>query len=144
MIKPALWIFALLFMVALYADVATIKAEPNLEKRARLALTEAGDVLTTAQGAYEKGDLPGAQAALLKMLELVEAAQSALAETHKNPVRSPKHFKNAEVKSRELLKRIEGFERSMDFQDRNLIEPAKTKIQEIHDVWLLGIMGPKK
>ncbi|MDQ6704778.1 MAG: hypothetical protein M3Z85_02305 [Acidobacteriota bacterium] len=144
MIKPALWTFALLAGTALYADVATIKAEPNLEKRARLALSEAGDVLTSAQSAYEKGDRPDAQSGFEEMRELVEAAQSALAETHKSPVRSPKHFKNAEVKSRELLKRIEGFEQSMDFQDRNLIEPAKTKIQEIHDAWLLGIMGPKK
>lgn len=144
MIKPALWIFALVFCAALHADVASVKGEPNLEKRARLALANAGDVLTTAQGDYEKGDLPGAQGAFDEMRELVEVAQSALAETHKNPVRSPKHFKNAEVKSRELLKRIEGFEQSMDFQDRALIEPAKTKIQEIHDGWLLGIMGPKK
>ncbi|MGI8988966.1 MAG: hypothetical protein ACR2I2_05180 [Bryobacteraceae bacterium] len=143
MIKPALWIAALL-CGALYADVGAVKAEPNLEKRARLALTDAADVLTTAQSDYDKGDRPGAQAAFMEMRELVEVAQSALAETHKSPVRSPKHFKNAEVKSRELLKRIEGFEQSMDFQDRDLIEPAKTKIQEIHDAWLLGIMGPKK
>ncbi len=140
------FVCALLLLGAalLQGDLAGIKSEANLEKRARLAIENAEGALKNAQSDYEKGDSNGVAAAISEMRESIEVAHVALAETGKNPVRSPKHFKNAELKSRALLKRLDGFERSMDFEDRKVVEPAKIRIQEIHDEWLLGIMGNKK
>ncbi len=135
---------SLLTVATLQGDLAGIKSEANLEKRARLAIENAEGALKNAQSDYEKGDANGVATAISEMRESVEVAHVALAETGKNPVRSPKHFKNAELKSRALLKRLDGFEQSMDFEDRKIVEPAKIRIQEIHDEWLLGIMGNKK
>lgn len=135
---------ALLTAITLHADLSTAKAEPNLEKRSRLALENADAALRTAQEDYEKGDPGSAETFISEMEQSVEVAHGALAATGKNPLRSPKHFKYAELKSRDLLRRLEGFERSMDFADRKFVEHAKMKIQEIHDEWLLGIMGNKK
>ncbi|MDQ6699526.1 MAG: hypothetical protein M3Z36_05015 [Acidobacteriota bacterium] len=135
---------SLLAVITLQGDLASIKSEGNLEKRARLAIENAENALKNAQSEYDKGAVNGAAAAISEMRESIEVAHASLAGTGKNPVRNPKHFKNAELKSRALLKRLDNFEQSMDFEDRKSVEPAKVRIQEIHDEWLLGIMGHKK
>ena len=136
--------YVLFTVMTLRADLASIKSEANLEKRARLAIENAESALKNAQAEYDKGEVNSVAAAISEMRESVEVAHAALAEKGRNPVRSPKNFKNAELKSRALLKRLDGFEQSMDFGDREVVEPAKIRIQEIHDEWLLGIMGNKK
>lgn len=144
MSRLTLTALSLLTAAMLQADLAGIRSEANLEKRARFAIQNAEGALRDAEADYEKGDSRGVAAAISEMRESIEVARAALADTGKNPVRSPKHFKNAELKSRALLKRLDGFEQSMNFEDRKMVEPAKARIQEIHDEWLLGIMGTKK
>jgi hypothetical protein len=143
-VRITLFAASLLAAGTMYASIAEIKAEPHVEKRAHLALANADIALTTAETKYQAGDRPGASAAIDEMKESVEIAEAALEGTHKNPRRSPKHFKFAETKSRDLLRRIDGFEKDMDLDDRKMIEPVRMRIQEVHDSWLLGILGKSK
>jgi hypothetical protein len=125
-------------------DPNRIKAEPNLEKRSRLALENAEEDLTEARARYLKGDMSAAPKLLTELSESVEVARDALRETHKDPSKKPKHFKYAEIRTRDLLRRLDSFEQEMSVADRTLIAPVKERIQQTHDEILLGIMGKKK
>ena len=78
------------------------------------------------------------------LADAVELAETSLKETGKNPIRSPKHFKNAEIKTRGLLRTLDAFERDMNAADRSMIEKTKGRVQEAHDRLLQDIMTGKK
>jgi hypothetical protein len=125
-------------------DLARVEAEPNLEKRAHAALDNADDALKQAREAYAKGDDGAATARLDEVQRSVELADSALKQTGKNPSRSPKHFKQAEMRTRDLLRKLDGFRDQMSVADRAAAERVVEAVQKIHDAWLDGIMGKKK
>jgi hypothetical protein len=123
--------------------IAVLLQQPNLEQQARLALDKADVSLTDARAAYAKRDLDRTKAMLQDLQNEVELAQKSLADTGKDARRRPKHFKYGEVKLRDMLRRITSLEHDMDVDDREMIAAAKAKVQEVHDAWLLGIMGAK-
>ncbi len=138
--------FLLFFVLAvgLRAEgLSEIKNEPNPEKRAKLALANADNALTEAKTAYAKGDLKGTGADLNEMRDSVEMARASLTETGKDARKRSRPFKYGEAKTRELLRRLEALENAMDIDDRQMIETPKAKVQQVHDAWLLGIMGEK-
>lgn len=135
----------LYLVVPLRADVREIESEPNLEKRAEKALANADVSLKTAEDSYlSKGDLKRTSAALDEVADSVQLAYAALTGTRKNPSRSPKHFKRAEIKTRELLRRLEDFRQQMGVDDRGVTEKARAVVQKVHEDLLAGIMGGKK
>lgn len=125
-------------------DLARVQAEPNLEKRAHMALDNAVEALKQAREAYAQGNDAAATARLDEVQRSVELAASALQQTGKNPSRSPKHFKEAELKTRELLRKLDNFRDQMSVADRAVVERVAEAVQKIHDAWLDGIMGKKK
>ena len=125
-------------------DLARLQAEPNLEKRARAALDNAEDALKQARDAYSKGDDAAASARLEEVGQSVELALTSLKQTGKNPSRSPKYFKQAEMRTRALLRRLDGFRDEMSVVDRPLLDRVAAGVQKIHDVLLDGIMGKRK
>jgi hypothetical protein len=116
---------------------------PNLEQQARLSLEKADKALADAKAAYAKHELEQTKSFIQEMLNDVELAEKSLADTGKNARRRPKQFKFGETKTREMLKRIDSLENDMDIDERPFVAAAKVKVQEIHDEWLLGIMGAK-
>jgi hypothetical protein len=125
------------------ADLAKAQAEPNLEKRAGLSLDNARTAYKEAREAYDKGDNDRAAAAIREIEESVDLAFTSLKATGKDPRRSPKHFKKAEIETRELSKHLEAFDNAMSFTDRPMLEKAKAKVQQVHDDLLLGLMEGK-
>ncbi len=126
------------------ADLAQVRAEPNLEKRSRAALENAERALKDSRKAYEAGDLKETAALLDEVKESVDLADISLKETHKDPIRSPKHFKNAEIKTQTLLRRLEALSQDMNVADRPLVEKVKERVQEVHETLLQGVMVGKK
>lgn len=143
MVRWSVLLVALLAAPAL-ADLSAARAEPNLEKRSRKALENAERVFAAAREAYRKGDVSQSQAALEEVRESVVLANESLKQTGKNPSRSPKHFKRAEIKTRGLLRRMEDFRLQMSFDDRETLDRVRAVIDKIHQELLLGIMGGKK
>jgi len=131
-------------LVLLSFDLGSIKTEPNLEHRSELALTNANSALDTARSAYDSGDAAKAEAALQELRESVDLAFDSLTSTGKDPRRSPKYFKKAEMSIRLLLRRIEGVAQNFSFADRNGIEHIRDHVSEIHDNLIEGIMSKKK
>jgi hypothetical protein len=123
--------------------IAILFQQVNLEQQARLALEKADKALTEAKAAYATHDLDKTKALVQEMLADVVLAEKSLADTGKDARRRPKQFKYGETKTREMLKRIDSLENDMDIDDREPVAAAKVKVQEIHDEWLLGIMGAK-
>jgi hypothetical protein len=134
----------LLCCVPLAADMAQVRAEPNLEKRSKAALELAERSLKASRQAYAAGETQHAAELLDEVEQSVELAESSLRETHKDPIKSPKHFKYAEIKTVDLLRKIEAFSQDMSVDDRPMIEKAKTSVQGAHDRLLHGIMMGRK
>lgn len=126
------------------AGLSAARAEPNLEKRSRKALDNADQAFAATRQAYRGGDLKQAQAALEEVRESVVLAHESLKQTGKNPSKSPKHFKHAEIKTRALLRRLDDFRQEMSFEDRDTVEEARGVIEKIRQELLLGIMGGRK
>ncbi len=126
------------------SSIEQVKAEPNPEHRARLAVDYAATAERSAEAAYAKGDLDATSAELKNVEESLETAQESLTASHKTPGRNPGPYKYAEMHSRELLIRLGDLEQRMDIAERSLITQVKAKAQEIHDAWFEGIMGRTK
>lgn len=135
--------YALLLLAFTLAAAQDPKSEANPERRAKLALDQADAALNKARQAFAKGDMQDMSADLDEMKNSIELAQSSLTETGKDARRKPKSFKYGETKTRDMLKRLDSLEKAANFDDRKLIAPARAKVQEVHDAWLLGIMGTK-
>ncbi len=125
-------------------DLAAVRAEPNLEKRSQLALANAEAVYKTAREAYDNGNIDQTQAAINEILESVELAHTSLVQTGKDPRKSPKWFKKAELQTRDLVRKIESFQEQMSFSDRPMLDKVKARTQQIHDELLLGLMEGKR
>ena len=129
---------------AAHADLKQALAEPNLEKRSQLALNNATAAYKAARAAYEKGETDQVEAGISEIQESVELAFTSLTQTGKDPRRSPKWFKKAEMDTRELLRRLEAFEHDMGFSDRPMLEKVKAKVAQVHDDLLVGLMEGKR
>jgi hypothetical protein len=138
------WLAIALWAAQLYAaDLVTIKQEPNLERRSDLALQYANSALDSARDAYTAGDLDKTGAAIDEVGSSVGLAYDSLEQTGKDPRRSPKFFKRAEMSTRQLLRRLDGMIESMSVTDRLLAEKVRGRVADIHENLLKGIMKRK-
>ncbi len=128
---------------ALQADLTKAMAEPNLEKRSGLALTNAAAVLKTARAAYDKGDIDQVAKDAAEILESVELAAKSLADSGKNP-RKSSWYKKAEIATRDLGRRLGDFQDAMSYMDRPMLDKVKARVIEIHEKLLIGVMEGKK
>ena len=127
----------------LHADLTAALAEHDLGKRSKLALENAGAALKTAREAYQQGDNPRVAAAAREFQESVDLAWDSLESTGKNPRKSPRWFKQAEIETRNLLKKLETLQHDMSFEDRAVLDNAKARLQKVHDDLLTGLMEGK-
>jgi hypothetical protein len=125
-------------------DLKLAQAEPNLEKRSKLALDNATTALQGAREAYRAGDSEKMTALVAEVLDSVTLAYTSLQQTNKDPRRSPKWFKYAEVTTRDLLRKLGAFQDEMSFSERPALDKLKEKTQQVHDDLLLGLMEGKK
>jgi hypothetical protein len=129
---------------AVLADLDAVKAEPNLEKRAKKALENADAALSQAKLDYRNNEFEKSHAALEEVQESVDMAYESLLKTGKKPGNSPGQFKHAELKTRALLRQLEDFRHDMDVADHGALDKVKADVQKVHDDLLLGILERKK
>ncbi len=135
----------LAFSALAWADLSRARAEQNLEKRARLALENADETLKAANQAYDAGDTKQSFALLDEVAVSVDLALTSLKDTHKDPTKRYQPFKKAEVKTRNLLRRLASFSDEASISDRPPIEKVRIGVQKVHDELLQGVMeGWKK
>ena len=127
----------------LHADLKAAMAEHDLGKRSKLALANAAAALKSAREAYQQGDNAAVTAAAREIQDSVDLAWDSLESTGKNPRKSPKWFKQAEIETRDLLKKLETLQHDMNFEDRPVLDNAKARLQKVHDDLLTGLMEGK-
>jgi hypothetical protein len=128
----------------LQADLQKVMAEKNLEKRSKLALENAKAAYQAARDAYQKGDMDKVQALANEIDQSVQIAYQSLVDTGKDPRRSSHYFKSAEIETRDLARRLDGFQEELNFDERPILDKAKARVQKVHDDLLLGLMEGKK
>lgn len=126
------------------ADLEAVRAEKRLERRARLALQNADRMITAAREAYQSGDATAVRSALEEVAASVELCYQSLKETGKDPRRNFRHYKHAEITTRQLLRRLDGFRDEMSYLDRELIEPVIERVERVNKDLLHDIMGGRK
>ncbi|MBM3752808.1 MAG: hypothetical protein FJW38_02360 [Acidobacteria bacterium] len=104
------------------ADLASVKAEPNLEKRSEKALVYAGELLTAMRGELDRGDVAKIKEQLAEFQNAIDLSVDSLEATGKNARNNPKYFKRAEVRLRELNRRLATFKSDMNLDDRHLLD----------------------
>lgn len=134
--------YVLLLTLAL--DLTGLKSEPNLEKRSDLALTYANTALDAARDSYNQGEYDKTKSQLEQVEQSVDLAYQSLADTGKDPRRDPKFFKRAELRTRELLRRLEGLGDTVSFTDRSMVEHVRDRVSEVHDSLINGILTKHK
>ncbi len=140
-----LWPWLILcWLPASAADLAALRSEPNLERRAGKAMDFGRSRLDAARTAYHDGKMTEVAPALEEMASAVELARDSLVETGKNASKSPKHFKRAELDARGLMKRLDSFIHDMSVDDREPAEKARDRIRKVQEELLLAIMGGNK
>lgn len=139
-------VFGALLMAArlVGASLDEARAEPNLDKRSVLAMTNAVAALKDMRAAYNSGDLAKVKTKAQEVEDSVELAYDSLEKTGKDPRRSPRWFKHAEIQSSELLRSIDSVQREMSLEDRPLLDKTKDRVQHVHDDLLNGLMGGKR
>ena len=141
-----LWALSLMAAGAAWAGsgLDQARSEPNLEKRSGLAMDNAVAALKEAREAYKTGDLETVKGKAAEVEESVDLAYASLQQTKKDPRRSPKWFKRAEIESRDLLRSLESLEHDMSFTDRAILEKPKAKVEQVHDDLLTGLMEGRR
>lgn len=135
----------LLLLLPLAAqDLESVRAERDPEKRYRAALDVAWKAVDDARKHVQAGDQEPFTAALDRVLAGVRLCDETLRATGKDPSRNPKHFKRAELRIRDLLRRLRSLHEEAGFENREPVEQTRVKVQQIHDELLLDIMGRRK
>jgi exonuclease VII small subunit len=134
----------LILVLTLAFDLTTVQSEPNLEKRSERALDNANLALDEARDDYNSGNYDKSQNELQEVRDSVELAYQSLSDTGKDPRKDPKFFKRAELRTRELLRRLEGVGQGMSQVDRGTLDKVRERISEVHDNLLNGIMSKRK
>jgi hypothetical protein len=125
------------------ADLARAKAEPNLTRRARLAMENADLQMRAALAAGKRAEWSAAEQALSEIRESVDLAYDALKQAVRNP-RNSSHYKTLEVRLRGLIKRLEEFRNTLDFEAREQLAPLVEHLRRVTTRCCQSIMAPKK
>jgi len=130
-----------LLILCLAFDLASIKLEPNLERRSERALENASAAMDTAR------DSPAEQlklkASLEELRDSVDLAYQSLVDAGKSARRNPKFFKKAELKTRELMRRLEGLAQAVDSEERGFVDSVRDRVSKVHDDLIQDIMKKK-
>jgi hypothetical protein len=134
---PALVIFLA------FADLASVKAEPDLNRRSELALMNADEKIDAARQAYQAGNESAEDAAIQEVADSVTLCYEALEQTHGAP-RKNRYYKKAELKVSALMRRLSGFRDEVSFDFRPKVDVVLKRISDIHDELLSDIMSRRK
>jgi len=135
----------ILFLAAplIWADLAAVKSEPNLERRSEKALDNANTALDAARTAYKSSDLGAFKVQLNEVEESGELSYQSLKDTGKAARNSPKYFKRAEMKLHALSNRLKQLSAEVGMDERAEVESVRKKLGDLEDKLLLEIMTKK-
>lgn len=124
--------------------LAVISAEREPEKRYWKALEFAIATVNTARQKYEAGNLDEFRSSLILVEKSVQLSDKTLRSTGKDPAKNPKHFKRAEQRIREIVKKLAGLEDTVAVDDRATVRPIRENLQKLQEEMVMDIVGRRK
>jgi len=136
-----LLVLAVSLPLASSADLKSVQAEPNLERRSERALDYAGEVLSTLRTDLESKDWNKVATELADFRAGVDLCVESLKSTGKTARRNPKYFKKAEVRLRELGRRLKGLQQLLPVDDRTKMDDLMDYVDKLQDDLVNLTMG---
>lgn len=135
-------ILPLLAMALRGEDVAAVKAEANLDRRAAISLDAIDTAITQARTALDEGRAETYRQALADIRELADVNWQAqeVEAGHRNSRR----LKSSEQRLRPLLRRLESLVQAASLEDRKAAEAVQLHVQELQDKIVAALFAPKK
>lgn len=130
-----------LLILWLGADLAAIKAEPALDKRAVRAVDAALVDLASARKSYDAGEVAAFQTSLRDVVAAADLSMESLEAMGRHPSRNIRNYKMVETKFRELQRKIATLRSDASVEERPAVEKAERRINEIHEKLVTGIMS---
>ena len=125
-------------------ELQKARSQPDPVKRARLALAIAEHAAFRASEACPSGDYEACNFLLDELQASLELTQDSLDRSGIDPNRSPRHFKDAEIRTRKILRQLEAFRPHLHPEDRSHFESVLRRVSEINDKLLSAIMTRRK
>jgi hypothetical protein len=124
-------------------DLSAIRAQPDLDKRALLAMTHADECVDVVRKDWDGGRMEEARTRVSEIQSSVQLAYDSLRQTGKQP-HNNKYYKRVELNMRELVRRMEGLQNDAPYDDRASVEQVLKGVQDLHDQILMDIMSRRK
>jgi hypothetical protein len=124
-------------MQAMLVALLFFAQDVDPEKRYMAAFQAANKAIDASRAAgMDKQELDTAAGEVEKVLEILES-------TGKPPYKNAKHYKKAELKTREILRRIDTLLRDAGVDERDILQTAHDRVQRVHEKLLEGVMMKK-
>jgi hypothetical protein len=144
LLLAGLWTAAVAAAGASDGRLNAVKAEPNLERRSELALVYAGEVLTRLRPELETKTWAAVAPEVEEFRAAVDLSVASLKATGKDARRSPKYFKRAELKLRELSRRLKGLQALLGVEDRPRMDEVIAYVERLQDELVDMTMGVRR
>jgi len=116
-------------------DMAAVKAEPDSIKRGFLALDYAFERLAEARKRTDE------EAAFRAAVDEVAAGAEFAVEAFKSGRRKTGDFKKAEVRARDLLRRLDTLRQDAPLDDRPAVEAVEKRVRAVQEELLSMVLG---
>jgi hypothetical protein len=124
-------------MQALVLGLLLFAQDIDPEKKYMAAFLAANQAIDASRAAgMDKQELDKAAAEVENVLKILE-------DTGKPPYKNAKHYKKAELKTREILRRIDTLLRDAGVDEREALQSAHDRVQRVHEKLLEGVMMKK-
>ena len=135
---------ALFCLGAQRGSLAEIQAIADRETRSRQALAFAWERLDIASKAYQNEDRTAGRQALESIGGAVDLAVTSLEATGKYARRHPRHFKHAEIRTRQLLVQLKQLRGKLYLGDQGDFDVLIGQVEAANARLLRGLMGPRE
>jgi hypothetical protein len=125
-------------------DLSSAKKEPDPEKRFEKALDVAEEALKEARTLPAAGgSIDDLEKDMTTMVGGIELSLQSLHDTGKRPNKLERFYKRGEMRTREMLRQLQNLIQAIAFESRPPAEKAQGRLNEMHEEFLLGVMGGK-
>ncbi len=115
----------------------------DLEKRYMQSLDAANQAINASRVASSEGKAEEAQKSLNEAALAVESVLASLEAMGKPPYKNARNYKRAELRTREILRRIDTLLRDAGFEEREALKSAQERVGAVHEKLLQGVMSKK-
>ena len=121
-----------------------VRKEGDPARRYLLALDAASRSLDAARASHASGAPADTKANLEQSADATDLSLQSLIAMGKPPFKNANNYKKAEMRTRDFLRRIEALRKDANFEDREALDSAFNRVNQIHETLIDGVMSKKR